>query len=75
MVDLKMGYFDSTKVEPIYLGSSDKEKTILVNEKEYKSLLITKGKYEQLLLLCDKILLFLSPNDIQKLMQNIIKKQ
>lgn len=69
-----MGYFSSTKVEPIYLGSSDNEKTILVNKKEYKNLLITKGKYEQLVLLCDKILLFLSPNDIQKLMQNIIKK-
>lgn len=69
-----MGYFDRTKVEPIYLGSPSNEKTILVNEKEYKNLLITKGKYEQLVLLYDKILLFLSPNDIQKLMQNIIKK-
>lgn len=74
-MDLKMGYFDRTIVEPIYLGSPSKEKTILVSEKEYKDLLITKGKYEQLVLLYDKILSFLTPNDIQKLMQNIIKKQ
>ena len=74
MVDLKMGYFDRTKVEPIYLGSPSKEKTILVNEKEYKELLITKGKYEQLVLLYSEILSFLTPNDILKSIQNLIKK-
>ena len=69
-----MGYFDRTKVEPIYLGSPSKEKTILVNEKEYKELLITKGKYEQLVLLYSEILSFLTPNDILKSIQNLIKK-
>lgn len=42
-----MGYFDRTIVEPNYLGSTSKEKAILVNEKEYKELLIIKGKYEE----------------------------
>ena len=69
-----MGYFDRTIVEPIYLGSLSKEKTVLVNEKEYKELLITKGKYEERIMFCSEILSLLTINDRRKLLENMIKK-
>lgn len=69
-----MGYFDRTIVEPIYLGSFSKEKSILVNEKEYRELLITKGKYEERVMVYSEILSLLTVNDRRKLLENMIKK-
>ena len=74
MVDLEMGYFDRTKVEPIYLGSPSNEKTILVNEKEYKDLLITKGKYEERVMFCSEILSLLTIDEQREILENMIKK-